>query len=216
MSSRLPRGYFKCKSYYVTHLLKTMQFFSYAFWIKLWLSAFFPSPLSLDSPFCVGPGIRECALAYVWTVVQSSSPWHLHMWLRDLLTGSSSSPPRPGILTYPGALSSLLALNPLFSGDVVWLFPVFCLWLGASLVAERVNHLPAVQEIWVWSLGQEDPLEKEMATHSGTLAWKIPWMEKPDRLQSMVWQRVGHDWATSLSLSLTHLMFVAPLVACTS
>ena len=56
---------------------------------------------------------------------------------------------------------------------------------------------------WVWSLGQEDPLEKEMATHSSTLAWKIPWMEEPGRLQFMGSQRVGHDWATKLSLSLT-------------
>ena len=51
---------------------------------------------------------------------------------------------------------------------------------------------------WVQFLGQEDPLEKEMATHSSTLAWKIPWTEKPGRLQSMGLQRVGHDWATSL------------------
>ena len=48
-------------------------------------------------------------------------------------------------------------------------------------------------EIWVRSLGQEDPLEKEMATHSSILAWKIPWMEEPGRLQSMESLRVGHD-----------------------
>ena len=62
--------------------------------------------------------------------------------------------------------------------------------------------LPTMQETWIQSLGQEDPLEKEMATHSTTLAWKIPWMEEPKRLQSMGSQRVGHDRATSLSLSL--------------
>ena len=55
----------------------------------------------------------------------------------------------------------------------------------ASLVAQRVKHLPTIRETWVQSLGQEDPLEKEMATHSSTLAWKIPWTEKPGRLQSM-------------------------------
>ena len=55
-------------------------------------------------------------------------------------------------------------------------------------------------ETWVRSLGQEDPLEQEMATHSSTLAWKIPWMEEPGRLQSMGSQRVRHNWATSLSL----------------
>ena len=55
----------------------------------------------------------------------------------------------------------------------------------ASLVAQRLKHLPAMQETWVPSLGWEDPLEKEMATHSSTLAWKIPWTEEPGRLQSM-------------------------------
>ena len=55
-----------------------------------------------------------------------------------------------------------------------------------------VKHLPTMQETQVLSLGQEDPLEKEMATHSSTLAWKIPWMEERGRLQSMGSQRVGH------------------------
>ena len=63
----------------------------------------------------------------------------------------------------------------------------------ASLVAQRVKHLPAMQETCVRFLGQEDPLEKEMATHSSTLAWKIPWTEKPGKLQSMGSQRVRHD-----------------------
>ena len=63
----------------------------------------------------------------------------------------------------------------------------------ASLMAQRVKHLPALQETQVQSLGQEDPLEKEMATHSSTLAWRIPWTEKPGRLQSMGSQKVGHD-----------------------
>ena len=65
-----------------------------------------------------------------------------------------------------------------------------------------VKNPPAKQEMQVWSLGQEDPLEKEMATHSRTLAWKIPWTEDPGRLQSMGSQRVGHDSATSFSLLL--------------
>ena len=56
-----------------------------------------------------------------------------------------------------------------------------------------VKRLPAMWETWVQSLGWEDPLEKEMATHSRTLAWKIPWMEEPGILQSMGLQRVGHD-----------------------
>ena len=55
------------------------------------------------------------------------------------------------------------------------------------------QRLPGMRETWVQSLGQEDSLEKEMATHSSTLAWKIPWMEKPGRLQSMGLQTTGHD-----------------------
>ena len=62
-----------------------------------------------------------------------------------------------------------------------------------QLMAQMVKHLPAMQETWVQSLGWEDPLEKEMAPHSSTLAWKIPWMEEPGRLQSMGSLRVGHD-----------------------
>ena len=61
---------------------------------------------------------------------------------------------------------------------------------GASLVTQTVKCLPAMRETWVQYLGWEDPLEKEMATHSSTLAWKIPWMEKPGRLQSLRLQRV--------------------------
>ena len=61
-----------------------------------------------------------------------------------------------------------------------------------------VKHLPTIQETRVQSLGQEDPLEKEMATHSSILAWKIPWTEEPGRLQPMGSQRVGNDLVTSL------------------
>ena len=59
-----------------------------------------------------------------------------------------------------------------------------------------VKNLPAIQETWVQSLGQEDPLEKGMALHSSILAWSIPWREEPGRLQSMGLQRLGHNWAT--------------------
>ena len=71
-----------------------------------------------------------------------------------------------------------------FRQDVCW-------W--ASLVAQRLKRLPAMRETWVLSLGREDPLEKEMATHSSILAWRIPWREEPGRLQSMGSQRVGYD-----------------------
>ena len=68
----------------------------------------------------------------------------------------------------------------------------------ASLVALRVKCLPAMRETWVRSLGWEDLLEKEMATHSSTLAWKIPWMEEPGRLQSIGSQRVIHIYSVRL------------------
>ena len=74
----------------------------------------------------------------------------------------------------------------------------------ASLVAQRLKHLPGMQETRVQSLGREDPLEKELATHSSTLAWRIPWREEPGRLQSMGLQRVGHD------LSFTFFTFTLP------
>ena len=60
-------------------------------------------------------------------------------------------------------------------------------------MAQTVKRLLAVRENWIQSLGWGDPLEKEMATHSSTLAWKIPWTEEPGRLQSVGSQRVGHD-----------------------
>ena len=63
----------------------------------------------------------------------------------------------------------------------------------ASLVAQLVKNLPAVQETQVQSLGWDDPLEKEIASHSSILAWKISWTEEPGGLQSMGLQRVGHD-----------------------
>ena len=72
----------------------------------------------------------------------------------------------------------------------------------SSRMAQMVKCLSAMQKTQVQSLGWEDPLEKEMAAHSSILTWKIPWISEPGRLPSMGLQRVGHDWATSLSLSL--------------
>ena len=62
---------------------------------------------------------------------------------------------------------------------------------GIALVAQRLKHLPL--ETWIRFLGQEDPLEKDMATHSSILAWRIPWVEEPGGLQSTGSHRVGHD-----------------------
>ena len=74
--------------------------------------------------------------------------------------------------------------------------PITCLFVAQpciTLVAQTLKHLPIMLETRVRSLGQEDLLEKEMATHSSTLAWKIPWKEEPGRLQSIASQRVRHN-----------------------
>ena len=78
-----------------------------------------------------------------------------------------------------------LGSNLLTPGTAYKSFPV---------VVQMVKNSAAMRETWVQSLGGEDLLEKEMATHSSILAWKIPWMEEPGRLQSMGSQRVGHDF----------------------
>ena len=75
----------------------------------------------------------------------------------------------------------------------------YSLSYGFSPLAQMVKNLPAIQKTWVWSLGQRDPLEKEMATYSSILAWRIPWSEEPGGLQLMGSQRAGHDWVTNTS-----------------
>ena len=106
--------------------------------------------------------------------------------------------PPPGDLptpeTEPASLMSLASADRFFTTGTTWKalsFHITCLF--TSLVAQTAQHLPAMRETWVRSLGQEDALEKEMETHSGTLAGKIPWTEEPGRLQSVGSQRVRHD-----------------------
>ena len=79
------------------------------------------------------------------------------------------------------------------SWDTLTFMDAGMVYMGASLVAQRLKRLPPMQETQVQSLGREDPLEKEMATHSSILAWRIPWTEEPGRLQSTGSQRVRHD-----------------------
>ena len=86
-----------------------------------------------------------------------------------------------------------LSLNSVRTTPVAMILKFTISSSRASLVAQTVKHLPTMRETQVRSLGQEDPLEKEMATHSSILAWKFPWTEDPGRLQSMGSQRVGHD-----------------------
>ena len=79
-------------------------------------------------------------------------------------------------------------------------------------MAQTVKCLPTMWETWVQSLGQEDPLEKEMATHSSILAWRIPWLEEPVRLQSMGSQRIRHDSATSYKMTHKGFLVLCPFV----
>ena len=77
-------------------------------------------------------------------------------------------------------------------------------------MAQIINNLSALQETWVQSLGQEDALEKGMATHSSIVAWEIPWTEEPGGLQSMGSQRVGHDERLSLHSLISIIITSAP------
>ena len=92
-------------------------------------------------------------------------------------------------------------------GDAFW-------WEGMQSLIPRVcwGKKITIWETWVQSLGWEDPLEKETAIHSSTLAWKILWMEEPGRLPSTGSQRVRHDWATSLSYFIKHLFLWKHLI----
>ena len=80
--------------------------------------------------------------------------------------------------------STYRASQPLIYGSVLPLIDMEWQKLLETAIAQLVKNLPAIQETWVRSLGQEDPLEKEMATHPSILAWRIPWMEEPGGLQS--------------------------------
>ena len=100
-------------------------------------------------------------------------------WWQEGTGGGTISPEAPG----PGAMCSL-------SASILHLLESFHMCFP---VAHMVKCLPAMRETRVQSLGWEDPLEKEMATHSSTLAWKIPWTEEPGRLQSRGSQRLGHN-----------------------
>ena len=131
----------------------------------------------------------------------------------------------PELMTYVTEVCIFLPISPYSDPSTtfhlcfwVWLFWISylsetmaneCFWLlllrlvkwVQGLVAQMVKNLPAVQETWVWSLGWEDPLEKEMATHSSILAWRTPWTEEPGGLQTVGLQRVRHDWRTNIFTS---------------
>ena len=112
----------------------------------------------------------------------------------------------PWLTDIPGSYAILLLQH-----QILLLSPVtstagccFCFGSIPSFFLELFLHWFPVAYWAPNALGREDPLEKEMVTHSSILAWKIPWTEKPGRLQSMGSQRVGHDWATSLHFTSLH------------
>ena len=158
----------------------------------------------------LSPSTRNQSPPYLFnkTAVETLSSSALHYQFSQLYSI------RPIIMKCRYSYFKIIILNPLpdtdiylfpFSsslGKVFWssFFPFSLFRLWASIVAQSVKNLPAVQETQVWSLGWEDPLEKEMATHSSILAWKISWTQEPGGMQSMGSQRVGHDWVTNTYL----------------
>ena len=100
-------------------------------------------------------------------------------------------PGRKSIATVEVSIMPLAEVAPIqYLSLSLFQIPIFQM---TSLVAQMVKHLSTMWKTWVRSLGWEDPLEQEMATHSSILAWKIPWMEESGRLQSMGSRRVGHE-----------------------
>ena len=141
-----------------------------------------------------------------WTALASPTPSHPSRLLQS--TGLSS-PCYTATSYWLSILHTVVYMFQCYSLNSVSLSP----WV--SLVAQTVKNLPAMQKLWFWSLGQEDPLREEMATHSSVLAWGIPWREEPGGLQSMGSQRVGHDWATNTN-SFHHCIHKSVFYVCIS
>ena len=147
---------------------------------------------------------HSCVWLFVtlWTVAHQAS---LSMGFSQQEYWSGLPCPSPGDLPDPGIIAASPAIPALQTDS--WLseplgkphaYTYMYIYHGASPMAQWVKNLPAMQEfqeMQVWSLGQEDPLEVEMATHSSILVGRIPWTEKPGGLQSKGSQRVRHDWS---------------------
>ena len=138
----------------------------------------------------------------LWKILQEMGiPDHLICLLRNLYAGQEEATVRAGHGTRDsfqigkGVCQDCILSPCLFNlySEYITLHVGLDQAQARILVSETVKHLSAMQETWVPFLGREDPLGKEMTAHSSTLAWKIPWMEEPGRLQPMGLQRVGHD-----------------------
>ena len=123
--------------------------------------------------------------------------------LKSLLQHHSS---KASILQLPAFFIVQLSHPYMTTGKTIGLTRQTFAKTWASLVAQRLKHLPAVWESWVRSLVQEDPLEKQMTTHSSIIAWRIPWTEEPG--MSTGSQTVGHDWATLLTQVIFNFLCV--------
>jgi len=123
------------------------------------------------------------------------------------------SPISPSVLSF-----FFQGFEALILGECTFRIAMCLKWTGlynvrASLVAQMVKNLPAMREIWIQSLGWEDPLKKEMATHSSILSWRILWTEEPGGLQSTGSKRVRHDRVTSiLSVALCNVPFLSLVI----
>ena len=169
----------------------------------------FWTPLPPPSPFhpsgssqCTGPEHPVYALNLEWRSIS-----HMIIYMFKCYSFKSSHsrllPQSPKVCSLHLCLFCCLkyrVIVTIFLNSIYALIYYICVFLWLASLC--IKHLPTKLETRVQSLGWEDLLEKEMAPHSSTLAWKIPWMEEPGRLQTMGSQRVGHNWTTSLSLSL--------------
>ena len=138
---------------------------------------------------------RVWLFATPWTIAHQAPP-SMKFSRQEYWSGLPF--PHPGDLPNPGIQPSSCAAPVLAARALVFLaaFVLKGRWGWASLVAQMVKNPPAMQEIWVRFLDWEDSLEKEMATLSSILAWRIPWTEESGRLQFIGSQRVRHTWAT--------------------
>ena len=165
---------------------------------------------------CVCVCAHVHVLSHVWLfvtpwTVDHRAPLSIRFYRQEYWSGLPPGDfPNPGIEPMSLASSASPALTgrffiPITTWKTICIYAYIHTYLCmlTSPVAQMIKRLPTMQETQVRSLGWEDPLEKEMATHSSILAWRIPWMEVPGELQqSMVLQRVGHNWVTFTSLHI--------------
>ena len=169
------------------------------FVIPFQLSNKWPLIFWLQSPFAVILELKKIKSATVSSsiyheVIGSSAMTLVFLMLIFKPTFSLSSFTLIKRLFSFSSFSTIRVVSYVYLILLIFLLTILIL---ASMVSQKVRSLPVVKETWVQSMSWEDSLEKEMATHSSILAWKIQWTEEPGGLQFMGLQRVGHDWVTN-------------------